>query len=66
VTIASGGVLPNIHAVLLPKKKAGEEAKPVAVKAPAKKTSGSSKAPAKKAAKSPKKSEPAASGSQEY
>ena len=31
ITIASGGVLPNIHAVLLPKKKAGEkegEAKP--------------------------------------
>jgi len=67
VTIASGGVLPNIHAVLLPKKKAGEEAKPVATKAPAKKTtSGSSKKPAAKAAKSPKKSEPAASGSQEY
>ena len=51
VTIASGGVLPNIHAVLLPKKKAGEEAKPAPVasgKKPAK------KAPAK-AAKSPKK-----------
>jgi len=61
VTIASGGVLPNIHAVLLPKKKAGEEgvAKP-AGKKPAKKT-------AKKAAKSPKKSqETAGSGSQEY
>ncbi len=72
VTIASGGVLPNIHAVLLPKKKAGEEAKPVATKSPAKKTT-SSKKPAKaakapaspKAGKSPKKSE-AASGSQEY
>src|ERR1700736_4775946 len=31
VTIASGGVLPNIHAVLLPKKKAGEEAAPAKV-----------------------------------
>ena len=31
VTIASGGVLPNIHAVLLPKKKAGEESKPAPV-----------------------------------
>ena len=51
VTIASGGVLPNIHAVLLPKKKAGEESKPAPVasgKKPAK------KAPSK-AAKSPKK-----------
>ena len=51
VTIASGGVLPNIHAVLLPKKKAGdEEVKPV--------KSGSSKKPAAKkpaGAKSPKK-----------
>src|SRR3954462_4088061 len=49
VTIASGGVLPNIHAVLLPKKKAGEEAtaKPAATKAPSAGTGG--KAPAKKA-----------------
>src|ERR1700736_2352598 len=44
VTIASGGVLPNIHAILLPKKKAGEE-KTVSTSAP-KKTGG--KAPAKK------------------
>src|ERR1700722_8120692 len=46
ITIASGGVLPNIHAVLLPKKKAGEEGKPApaATKAPS-----AGKAPAKKA-----------------
>jgi histone H2A len=66
VTIASGGVLPNIHAVLLPKKKAGEESKPAPVssgKKPAKKStkSGSSKSPAKapaspKGGKSPKAS----------
>jgi len=68
VTIASGGVLPNIHAVLLPKKKAGEESKPAPVssgKKPAKKStsskSGSSKSPAKtpaspKGSKSPKAS----------
>jgi histone H2A len=67
VTIASGGVLPNIHAVLLPKKKAGEEGKPAPVAAkkpstggkhPAKKTpSGAGKSPAKKSpAKSPAKS----------
>ncbi len=43
VTIASGGVLPNIHAVLLPKKKAGEEV--------AAKPASSGKKPAKKAAK---------------
>jgi len=50
VTIASGGVLPNIHAVLLPKKKAGEEAtaKPAATKAPPAAGTGG-KAPAKKA-----------------
>ena len=51
VTIASGGVLPNIHAVLLPKKKPTKEG------APAKKS-------AKKAKKA--KKAPAASGSQEY
>ncbi|KAL1198030.1 putative histone H2A.5 [Cardamine amara subsp. amara] len=39
VTIASGGVLPNIHPVLLPKKPAAEKASPAA----------------KSAAKSPKK-----------
>jgi histone H2A len=56
VTIASGGVLPNIHAVLLPKKKAGEESKPapVASKKPAKKTTAK-KSPAKAPA-SPKAS----------
>jgi len=70
VTIASGGVLPNIHAVLLPKKKAGEEAKPVAAstKKPSK---GASKSP-KKASKTPsspkgsKSPKASASGSQEY
>jgi histone H2A len=69
VTIASGGVLPNIHAVLLPKKKAGEEAKPTPVATSSKKPAAASKKPATKApaAKSPaKKSEAAASGSQEY
>jgi histone H2A len=46
VTIAHGGVLPNIHSVLLPKK-AAEKAS----------TSGSkeAKSPKKAAAKSPKK-----------
>jgi histone H2A len=73
VTIASGGVLPNIHAVLLPKKKAGEEAKPVAAAKSTKKPAASkstkspkkaTKAPASpKGSKSPKAS---ASGSQEY
>jgi histone H2A len=68
VTIASGGVLPNIHAVLLPKKKDGKEGekKPAAKKPAAKpKTKTSKKAekgatatksPAKpKATKSPGK-----------
>ena len=37
VTIASGGVLPNIHSVLLPKQKKGDApAKPAAAKKPAK------------------------------
>jgi len=78
VTIASGGVLPNIHAVLLPKKKAGEEGKPTTTKAATKKpaaapSSGAKKAPAKKpATKAPAKSAssqdstPGGSGSQEY
>ena len=71
VTIASGGVLPNIHAVLLPKKKAGEEQAPAKVatkkpagKAPAKKSpatkspAGGKKSPGKKSpAKSPAKSQ---------
>jgi histone H2A len=42
VTIAQGGVLPNIHAVLLPKKKADKADKPVKAKkakAPKKKSS---------------------------
>ena len=64
VTIASGGVLPNIHAVLLPKKKAGEEGKPApasASKSGAARSTGA-KAPAKKPAakKSPAKTPAAA------
>lgn len=47
VTIAHGGVLPNIHAVLLPKKSATTEPK-----SPSK----AAKSP-KKAAKTPKKAE---------
>ena len=31
VTVAQGGVLPNIHAVLLPKKKKGKSAKSMAL-----------------------------------
>jgi len=75
VTIASGGVLPNIHAVLLPKKKAGEEGKPAPSSGGAKSggTSGGSatkkpstggKAPAKKAPAGARKS-PAKAASQE-
>jgi histone H2A len=45
VTIASGGVLPNINPVLLPKK----------TKSDAQEISKSPKSPSKKAAKSPKK-----------
>ena len=48
VTIAAGGVLPNIHAVLLPKK--GEEGHEEAVKASKPKKSSGKKA-AKKASK---------------
>ena len=75
VTIASGGVLPNIHAVLLPKKKEGDKVdakpaakpktarKPPAAKAPAKpkaaKSPKAAKAP-KKGGKSPAKAAPAA------
>jgi histone H2A len=64
VTIASGGVLPNIHAVLLPKKKAAKEGE--APKAPKAKTPKAAKAP--KAKKSSKKAPKAVagSGSQEY
>jgi histone H2A len=43
VTIASGGVLPNIHAVLLPKKKAAKEGE--APKAPKAKKASTGKAP---------------------
>uniref|UniRef100_A0A7S0DT92 Histone H2A n=1 Tax=Amorphochlora amoebiformis TaxID=1561963 RepID=A0A7S0DT92_9EUKA len=53
VTIASGGVLPNIHAVLLPKKKATSSAP--------KKSSKTSKK-----SKKSKKGRKALSGSQEY
>ena len=72
VTIASGGVLPNIHAVLLPKKKAGEEGKPPPPSSGAK-SGGSSatkkpttggKAPAAKKAPAARKS-PAKTASQE-
>ena len=51
VTISQGGVLPNIHAVLLPKKKEPKEG-------------GAKKKGSKK--KSKKKKAPRASGSQEY
>ena len=53
VTIAQGGVLPNIHAVLLPKAVAKAESKAVAVAAkPAKKVVKAEKKP--KATKAPK------------
>ena len=58
VTIAQGGVLPNIHALLLPKVAAKSEnaapkaAAPKAAKAPVKKAG---KAPVAKAGKAPKK-----------
>ena len=75
VTIASGGVLPNIHAVLLPKKKAGEEGKPTPPSSGAKSGGASSgsatkkpttggKAPAAKKAPAARKS-PAKAPSQE-
>mmetsp|Transcript_2504 Transcript_2504/g.4708 ORF Transcript_2504/g.4708 Transcript_2504/m.4708 type:complete len:154 (-) Transcript_2504:430-891(-) len=51
VTIAAGGVLPNIHAVLLPKKKPSSAPKPSKKKSTKKKKKGKGKAP---------------SGSQEY
>ena len=71
VTIASGGVLPNIHAVLLPKKKAGVSGEGGEKQLSAsKKPSKSSKQPARKAPskKTPasKSTEQTASGSQEY
>src|SRR3954469_13053850 len=46
VTIASGGVLPNIHAVLLPKKKAGEEGTSKPAASSSTKKPSSSKKPA--------------------
>jgi len=61
VSIASGGVLPNIHAVLLPKmKKTADEqtAKPAAAKVPKAGTGG--KSPRKTTKKSPKKNNAAA------
>jgi len=74
VTIASGGVLPNIHTNLLPKKKAGEGKETTATPKPKKSTA--TKAPAKRPAsgatakKSPAKpasqESTTASGSQEY
>ena len=81
VTIASGGVLPNIHAVLLPKKKAGEEGKPATTskpaatksarpasggKAPAAKKSPAKKSPAKPASQDSTSGSAAGSSSQEY
>eukprot|EP00474_Spongospora_subterranea_P008313 CRZ08771.1 hypothetical protein [Spongospora subterranea] len=54
VTIAQGGVLPNIHSVLLPKKKAGETAAPT--------TSTKKETPAKGVSKKGGKQ----SGSQEF
>eukprot|EP00808_Paulinella_micropora_P003609 g41844.t1 len=59
VTIASGGVLPNIHSVLLPKKKPAKEGatpKPKKAKAAkkAKKSSKKEKAAAEPAAEEPK------------
>jgi len=75
VTIASGGVLPNINSNLLPKNKGGMPGKDVkavpkkeAPKPPSGGKAKASKRPAKsaKASKSPaKSSDPAASGSQE-
>ena len=72
VTIASGGVLPNIHAVLLPKKKAGEEGKPPPSSGGGAKSGGSAtkkpttggKAPAKKSPATARKS-PAKAASQD-
>ncbi len=54
VTIASGGVLPNIHQTLLPKKKLGDEI-PTTAKVSAKATTGG-KSSGGKAQKSPAKS----------
>eukprot|EP00823_Brevimastigomonas_motovehiculus_P004486 TRINITY_DN2976_c0_g1_i1.p1 TRINITY_DN2976_c0_g1~~TRINITY_DN2976_c0_g1_i1.p1 ORF type:complete len:182 (-),score=77.71 TRINITY_DN2976_c0_g1_i1:58-603(-) len=55
VTIASGGVLPNIHAVLLPKKKEGDEKEKKATKPKAQKSPKKAQKSPKKAQKSPKK-----------
>jgi histone H2A len=48
VTIAQGGVLPNIHAVLLPKKKAASGDKPAKKKSSKKKSSKKKKKSSKK------------------
>ncbi|CAM0885594.1 unnamed protein product [Alopecurus aequalis] len=50
VTIAHGGVLPNIHSVLLPKKtvEKAEKAEKAAAKSPTKKKTPAKKAPATK------------------
>jgi len=67
VTIASGGVLPNIHATLLPKKKIGEEIAPVGGKAKGGKGGkGIAKGIAKGTARKAPKASDSASGSQEY
>ena len=61
VTIAQGGVLPNIHALLLPKVAAKSEnatpkaAAPKAAKASKAPVAKAGKAPAHKAGKAPKK-----------
>ena len=53
VTIAAGGVLPNIHSVLLPKKTAADEAKAPAPKAKVATKAPAGKAPRKAATKAP-------------
>jgi histone H2A len=50
VTIAHGGVLPNIHSVLLPKKAAEKAEKAEATKSPKKKKAAAGKTPKKGAA----------------
>jgi len=55
VTIASGGVLPNIQAALVPKKKASKKAGADGAAAPAKKAKKSKKSSKKGSKKSSKK-----------
>jgi histone H2A len=61
VTIAAGGVLPNIHSTLLPKKKPAKEGEaekaPKEKKAKAAAPKKAGKAPAKKAAAAPEKTD---------